>query len=554
MKQEEIKELLYKLLSLPSENEWVEFKRAEMNFHFNDIGKYFSALSNEANLKGEEYGWLVFGVEDKTRNILGTSYRTNRQNLDSLKREIADKTTNRITFVEIFELKLPRGRIIMFQIPAAPHGIPVAWEGHYYGRDGDALSALNIQEIEQIRNQVKKDDWSAKICEGAAIDDLMPEAISKARNEYKKKYLYLKDEVDKWNDSTFLNKAKITIHGKITRTAVILLGKPEAEILISPSVAKISWILKDERSIEKDYEHFGPPFILNTDAVLRKIRNLKYRYLPDATLFPIEVTQYEPYVIRESLHNCIAHQDYELNSRIIVMEKSDELIFTNAGSFIPGSVEAVIEQDAPQKYYRNQFLAAAMVNLNMIDTIGGGIKKMFMLQRERAFPLPTYNLEKSNEVTVRVFGKVIDENYTKVLMQNTDLDIATIILLDKVQKRAKLNREEFKNLKKQGLVEGRYPSIFVVSKIAIITGDKSRYIKHRAFDKQYYKKMIIEFIKNFGTASRKDIDNLLWSKLSDVLNEKQKKIKIHNLLNEMANRDRTIKNEGSDRKSKWVLV
>lgn len=554
MIQDELKKLLNKLRKLSSETEWIEFKAAKTTFNFNDIGKYFSALGNEANLKGKECGWLIFGIEDKTKNICGTQYRTKRKDLDSLKKEIADKTTKRITFIEIYELNLPEGRVIMFQIPAAPQGIPVAWDGHYYGREGESLSALNIQEIEQIRNQGEKLDWSSQVCEGAVIDDLMPEAIAKARDEYKKKHSNLISEVDKWDNVTFLNKAKIIIQGKITRTAIILLGKPESEHFISPGVARISWILKDSNNFEKDYEHFGPPFILNVDAVLGKIRNLKYRYLPSNTLFPIEINQYESYVIREALHNCIAHQDYELKSRIIIVECTDELIFTNAGNFIPGSVERVIEQDAPQIYYRNQFLTNAMVNLNMIDTIGGGIKKMFLLQRNRYFPLPSYKLENSGEVKVGIIGKVIDENYTKLLMDNTDLDITTIISLDRVQKKEKLNKDDYKKLKKQGLVEGRYPSIFVVPKIAAITEEKTRYIKHRAFDKEHYKKMVIELLTKFGSASRKDINDLLWSKLSDILKDEQKKVKINNLLNEMANKDKTIKNEGSDRQSKWKLA
>lgn len=128
------KRILEKLLNLPLETEWIEFKTAANNFHFAEIGKYFSALSNEANIKKKEYGWLIFGIDDKSRKILGTNYRTKKKDLDSLKREVANKTTNRITFVEIHELNLPEGRILMFQIPAAPQGMPVAWEGHYYGR------------------------------------------------------------------------------------------------------------------------------------------------------------------------------------------------------------------------------------------------------------------------------------------------------------------------------------------------------------------------------------------------------------------------------------
>lgn len=553
MTQEELKKLLDELRALPSETEWLEFKGSKDDYNFNKLGKYFSALSNEANLKDKLYGWLIFGIEDKTRDVIGSRYRPHRNELDSLKSEIANKTTNRITFMEIHELHLHEGRVIMFQIPAAPKGIPIAWEGHYYGRDGQSIGALNLQEIEQIRNQIKNFDWSAQICDGATIHDLNKDAIIKAREKYREKFPQKIRNVNEWDDIIFLNKAKITIQNKITRTAIILLGKEESEHFLSPSIAKISWILKDENDLEKDYEHFGPPFLLNSDAVYSKIRNLKYRYLLKNTLFPTEITQYEPYVIREALHNCIAHQDYGLKGRITVVEKPDELLFANLGSFIPGSVEKVIEQDAPQEYYRNQFLVNAMVNLNMIDTICSGIKKMFILQRNRYFPMPDYDLGEPDKVKVRIIGKVLDENYTKMLIDNTSLDIKIVIYLDKVQKRQRLTKDEFKTLKAQKLIEGRYPNLFVVAKIAAIAGDKASYIKNRAFDDEHYKKMILEFIKKYGNASRQDIDKLLIDKLSNVLDEKQKRNKIKNLIYEMSKKDRTIKNTGSYKKPIWIL-
>jgi len=344
------------------------------------------------------------------------------------------------------------------------------------------------------------------------------------------------------------------MQGKITNTAIVLLGKEESEHFLLPSIARISWILKDENNKDKDYEHFGPPFILNTDAIATKIRNLKYRYLPDNTLFPIELTQYENWVIREFLHNCIAHQDYKKQNKITVIEKSDELLFSNAGIFLPGSIEAVIEQDRPPKYYRNQFLANAMFQLNMIDTIGGGIRKMFLLQRNRYFPLPTYKLDIADEVTVRITGKVLDENNTRLLMQHTDLDLKTVILLDKVQKKIHLTRDELKILKKQNLIEGRYPKIFVAAKIASVTGEKTRYIKNRAFDDAYYKQMIIAYIEKYGSANRTDIDELLMNKLSDALDETQKKKKIANLLSQMSQKDHTIKNKGTKKYPEWSLI
>ncbi|MFA5857989.1 MAG: RNA-binding domain-containing protein [Elusimicrobiota bacterium] len=546
--------LFNELLKFSKEKEWVEFKEAKTDYDFDKLGKYFSAICNEANLNHQQCGWLVFGVVDKTRKVCGTNYRrSGKYTLDALKKEVADKTTGRISFADIYELPLTEGRVVMFKIPPAPRGIPIAWCGHYYGREGESLAPLSLSELDGIRIQ-NKHDWSEQICSSASLSDLESKALLKAREEYKKTHMRLAQEVDKWSDETFLNKTRLSINDKLTRAAIILLGKPEAENHISPGIARISWILKDDNNIEKDYEHFGPPFILNTDEVLTKIRNLKYRYIPNQTLFPMETMQYETYVIREALHNCIAHQNYELRSRIVVVELPEQLIFTNSGSFLPGSIENVIEQDAPQKFYRNHLLATAMADLNMIDTVGGGIKKMFLKQRERYFPLPTYILNRADEVTVKIYGKIMDENYTKLLMKRTDLNLSTIMLIDRVQKKEKVSTDAIRYLRTQKLVEGRSPNIYLTSQLASTAGDKAGYIKNRAFDKEHYKKMIIAFIEKFSSATRKDIDNLLLDKLSDVLNEKQKRNRIRNLMYEMSKKNRSIKNSGTNKCPKWVLL
>ena len=490
----------------------------------------------------------------KTSHGVGSHYRVNRAVLDRLKSEIAIHTTDHITLIEIYELFLTEGRVVMFQIPAAPLGLPVSWKGHYYGRTAESLGALNLQEIEQIRSEHRDYDWSAQICLNATIDDLDIEAIARARIEYKNKNPRLVQDVDTWDDKTFLNKARLTIQDKITRTAIILLGKEESEQFINPGVAKITWKLNDDLGMEKDYQHFGPPFLLNTDEVYSKIRNLNYRYLQDNSLFPYELKQYDPYLIRETLHNCIAHQDYELSGRINVVERSDELLFTNLGTFLPGTVENVISTDAPLEKYRNYFLANAMVNLNMMDIIGSGIKKMFNLQRQRHFPLPDYDLNEPKRVKVRILGKIIDENYTRLLIKRPDLDMKTVINIDKVQKGLPLASQDLKRLRALGLIEGRKSKLYVSAQVASLTDGKSDYIKNRAFDDAHYKDMIIEFITKFGSANRRDVDKLVMDKLSDVLTDDKKRKKISNLLYDMSKNDGTIINTGSDRRSVWVLL
>ena len=550
----ELQAKLTELLALPAETEFVEFKEAKNNYDFDDLGKYFSALSNEANLKGQTWGWLVFGVKDKPRQIIGSQYRPNRVHLDSLKEEIANQTSNRLTFEEIHEVVRPEGRVVMFQIPPALRGMPTAWKGHYYGRDNEAIGPLSLHEIEQIRKQATQEDWSAQICVGATLGDLDPKATVFARQEFKKKHPDLATEADQWDDPTFLNKAKVCINGRITRTAIILLGKNEAEHFLAPGIARISWILKDEQKVETDYQHFGPPLLLAVDQVFAKVRNLTYRYLPDASLYPTEITQYDPWVIRETLHNSIAHEDYAQGGKINVVEEPGSLLFTNVGEFLPGSVEEVVRRDAPPDLYPNRFLAEAMVNLNMIDTIGSGIKRMFTKQRQRNFPMPDYDLSERNRVKVRITGKVIDEKYTRMLRTRTDLDLMDVIALDKVQKGKAISEEEFKSLKARKLIEGRRPNLFVSAEVAAATETMVDYLKKRGIDKNYCQKMVVDLLKKQGQASRQDFHKLLLGKLSDALDDVQKKNVITNLLQEMRREAIIQPVEGKRGKgAKWEL-
>ncbi|MCX7028390.1 MAG: putative DNA binding domain-containing protein [Spirochaetes bacterium] len=556
LNQRQLRTLLSDFRMKKSENEVFEFKEAKRGFSFSEIGKYFSALSNEANLSNEECAWLIFGIRDKDHAIVGSQYRSNRPDLDSLKGEIANKTTNRITFIEIHELMEPEGRVVLFQIPAAPRGIPVLFEGHYYGRDGEELALLNLEKIERIRSQSAAHDWSAGIIPDASLDDLDPQALAVARANFMSKFPDKALDVESWDDLTFLNKAKLTNKGKMTRTAILLLGREESEHYLNPSEAKIRWVLKDLSNNDKDYEIFSIPFLLSVDKVNSKIRNLKYRYLKEGTLFPEEVLKYEPFIIREALNNCIAHQDYQKSGRINVIEIEDEeLIFTNYGSFIPGSVERVVIEDAPEEQYRNPFLVTAMFNLKMVDTAGGGIKKMFGFQRNRFFPMPEYDISDA-KVKVTIIGKVLDMEFARVLAKNPSLSLSDIILLDKIQKKQTVTEEAAKHLRELGLIEGRRPNYFISSNLAASTSNdtlKAQYVKQRGFNDEHYKSMIVEYLKTYGSATRKDLDLLLLSKLPDILTDKQKSNKISNLLGALRKRGK-LKNCGTMNKPKYILI
>jgi ATP-dependent DNA helicase RecG len=542
---------LAELLAAPGESECVEFKEAKTSFEIDKLGKYFAALCNEANLKGADSSWLIFGITND-RRVCGSKYKPNRPELDSIKQLVAEKTTLNVTFIEIYEVATPEGRVVIFQIPPAPRGIPISWEGHWFGRNGESLVPLSLEELDRIRAQVK-DDWTGATISEATLESLDPKAIQKAREQYSIKNPKHSEELKSWDDVTFLNKAKVLKQGRITRTALLLLGREENATLTGRAQLTISWILQDGSGKALDYQHFSPPFILTVDEVLAKIRNLTYRYLANESLFPQEISTYDSFVIREALHNCLAHQDYALNGKVNVVEKPEELLFANSGSFLPGSVVAVVERDAPSEQYRNPFLAEAMVNLNMIDTIGSGIKRMFEVQRERFFPLPEYDLDDSERVQVKIFGRVLDQNYSALLREHSNLDLPTVMLLDLVQKNKPIPKDAAHRLRGLRLVEGRFPHLFISSHVAIALDQRADYIRKRPLHDSHYEGLIVSYMGQFGPASRTDLRRLLFEKLPDVLSDEQKEYKLHNLLSSMSLRG-LIYFVGSKGSGRWHLT
>lgn len=551
MNTAELTALLDRLCAEPRETEWLEFKA---NRHEPQaLGEYLSALANSACLLGRPRGYLAFGIEDGSHAVVGTAFdpQSEKGKGEQLLPLWLSLGLRPNVGFEIHPFTYQGERVVLFEVHPA-FDRPVEFYGTAYVRDGTSKTELSKYPEKARTIWNRRVDWSAQVCEQASLNDLEPQAIAKARREFATKFPAQAAAAAGWDDATFLNKAKLTIRGGVTHAALLLLGKPEASTLLAPAVARISWLLKNERNEDLDYEHFGPPFLLNVDKVLARIRNLTVRELPGGTLFPVELTQYDPWVIREALHNCIAHQDYGLRGRVQVVETPDALLLTNVGGFLPGRVETVIEQDAPLEIYRNPFLAEAMVNLNMIDTQGGGIKRMFMKQRERFFPMPDYDLSQPERVMVKLRGRILDERYTRVLMSQSGLELGLIMLLDKVQKGARISADESRRLKAAKLVEGRYPNLMVAAPLAALAGQKAQHIRNRGLDSRYYRDMIVELVREHQPVSREDIDRLLLDKLPEVLSDEQKLSKVHNLISSLSGK--AIRNAGTRQSPRWILI
>ncbi len=533
------------------ENETIEFKEASRDYDTDKIGKYVSALSNEANLSGDESAWLVFGVRNKTRAVVGTDYRMDSARLSKLKEQVADGTEPSLTFRNIKVLDHPDGRVILFEIPPAPKGIPISWKGHFYARADESLQPLALDKLDAIRGQSALMDWTAQIVEDADIDDLLPEAVAVAREAFieKNSSRISSDIVDSWSDQEFLAHVGLLTKRGMTRAALLLLGKPESVYLLSPHMAELTWKLVGQESA---YEHFSIPYILTTTQLYGRIRNIKIRLLPPDELVQREVGKYDQGTVLEAIHNCIAHQDYNAYSRISVVEYPDRLEFISVGSFFEGDPDDYAIHGRMPRQYRNPTLVHAMTQLNMIDHLGYGIERMNRSQANRYLPLPDYDLSEPGEVRLTIYGSVVDEAYTRLLMQSRNLPFEDVLALDRVQKGRPIPDTTLRRLRRKRLVEGRKPHLHVAASIADATGTSAEYIQVRGQSEEYCMALISDYLKRNGIAQRSELDEAVIPSLSAELTDEQKRNKVKNLLAKMRQRGLVVYEASGDNRG-WRL-
>ena len=498
----------YLLREYPQENarcEWKEFKNLKNSFcgdEKNDVISYVSAI---ANMDG---GDLVIGVHDKTLEIVGTdTYNYDKQKAILRLTERCVNLSTEDLYIDEFITDDTNRKVWVIHIPKHLPKRPVFAHNKAWQRIEDSLVEMTTERMSTILDEpiFSETDWSAQIVSDATIDDLDEVAIAKARMMFKKVHSRIPEaEVNAWTVETFMSKCGIMKNGGITRAAIILLGKYESAFKLRPAVVQVTWTRRDEKQDVVDYEHFTVPFILTVDEILSKIENLTMREMPGGTLFPDTMKQYDDYTIREALHNCIAHQDYTMQQRINFVENPTYLYYSNAGSFIPGTLENALTNEEPQAYFRNECLCRAMVDFNMIDTVSRGIKKMFNEQWRRHFPMPDYEIDaKNRKVSVRIYGNEINKQYTNLLKTNDSLTLWDCISLDAVQKGRTIHEDVAQNLLNRGLIEGEAPNYTISLGIAKATNQLQGYTKQKGLDKEKMKQMILQYLKNAGTDGAK---------------------------------------------------
>ena len=538
------------IAKIGKECRYLEFKS---NYQEVDkLGRYISALSNGACLDHQDFAYLYFGVDDETLEIKGTTFdcaKVKAVGNEALELYLRRMVVPKVNFSIIEFMYEGKQRVVLFKIPAAVNE-PTTYKQKPYIRVDSHVTDLTpyVDWMRQI--YTSQIDWSAQIVEDATLEDLDPEAIMIARKGFKERFPHFSADVDNWADSVFLDRANLTQDGMITRTALLLVGKREKAHKLG-HIAQIVWKCYQDKETFGDI--FTIPFIKATTDVLGCIRNYRFKIYPHNSMIPAEVLKYDTRSILEGMHNCILHQDYVCNERILVIEDNDKLTFENAGGFYEGDYEEYITGQKTPKRYRNPFLAKAMDNVKMVDSKGYGIHNMFLRQKERYLPMPDYEGSDDSRVVMHLPGTVLDEKYSIMLLENSNINLTEAVLLDQVQKGILPNDNAIAMLRKKHLIEGRKPRLFVAKQLAQNTGTKVEYSKHKGLEVKSCESLLLSTLKEHGKLSRTEIDSLLWNVVSDQLDDKQKKSKIGNILTNLRKR-KLIENETVGNYSKWSLV
>lgn len=234
MEEKDLHTLINSLLQEPEEKAWLEYKT---NIAVNNasitpegVGEYISALSNGAAINNRDFGYLVLGIEDGTKKVVGTnlkmsSYKVGNQDFELWLRIYIHPKIN----FEFFETIYQGFPVVVVRIPMAKNE-PTNFQKKPFIRINSQKTDLrnHPEYVRKIYNSLT--DWSAKTIETASIEDLDPQALIVARAKFKEKNINegFYNEIDNWETAKFLDKAKITINGKITNTAILLLGKQES--------------------------------------------------------------------------------------------------------------------------------------------------------------------------------------------------------------------------------------------------------------------------------------------------------------------------------------
>lgn len=508
-------EKVLEILQQNTENEVVEFKKAENGKDFDTVGKYFSALSNEANLRGCQYAWLVFGIDDKTHEPVSTRVQFPKD----YKQQIGVHTTCNITFREIYEVYQKGKRVVMLQIPAAPLATPIQWKGHWYGRRGESLVPLDMEKIDKIRSQSGLGDWSAEVIREADFTDIDQLAVTTLKKKYAKKqnndyFLSLSDE-------QVLSDLELISEKGITNAAILLVGTENAIHRYMPQATVILEYRESEADIEyKQRQEYRECFYLAIDKLWQHI-NVRNTGVPiHEGPYIYNIPAFNESVIREAVCNAVAHRSYKIGSETVVKLYPNKITIINAGGFPLGVTRENLLTVSSTP--RNRLLADVLAKTGIVERSGQGVDKIYRNTLSEGKDAPDYSNSNAYSVELTISAVIRHKAFALFIKSVQDelpdeekLSVFDIIALDHIRNDdyADIKRTIIQKLIKRGLVEQagktKGTTYHLSQRYYDFVEDSVGHFRNlKEWDESMAIPMIIAFLNKYGSAKMRDFESL----------------------------------------------
>lgn len=480
------------------EGENTEFKKAENTFEFEELARYACALANRGG------GYVVLGITDKRpRQVVGS--RAFEQP-ERTRNGLMDRLHLRIDF---HLLDADGKRVLVFDIPPRPVGVPIQDKGIAWWREGDSLIEMPMEEMRAIFAEVGH-DFSADICKDAALSDLDESAVEAFRRQW----------MEKTNQSGLANLSVIqllqdceaTTSKGITYAALVLFGRREAlGRLLGQAEVIFEYRSSEASGPAQQREEFRQGFFSFYDRLweLINLRNNKQHYQDG--LFVMDVPTFDERVVREAVLNAISHRDYQLGGPVFVRQYQHRLEVDSPGGFPPDiTLENILDRQSP----RNRRIADILARCGLVERSGQGMNLMFELSVKQAKALPDFKGTDRMHVKVTLDGLVQDPKLL-VMMERIGLetlqsfgtgDFLTLNHIRREQTVLDELKDRIPRLLDLGVIERVARGKFILGRrYYAAVGKKGVYTRKRGLDRGTNKELLLKHIReNAETGSKMD--------------------------------------------------
>ena len=379
--------MLRRLVALPKENEWVEFKH---NFHSEDeIGERISAIANSACIDNKAYGYLVFGVDDSTHEIIGTTFRPTQKMVGSneLENWLIQNLTPHIDF-RIYEFQCDGKNIALFEIPAAEN-VPVDYKKVPYIRVGSITRRLSDfpNKERKIWNNIKYNFETSIAMEGCSAADVIKHLDTQS-------YFDMMELPYPTTQESVIDRLIV---------AGLVVNKDDCYAITNLGGILFAKNLHDFKSLERKIvrvvqyrgnnkietildEEFTKGYAIGFTTLVKFINDLLPRNEVIGDALREDVRMYPQLAIRELVANSIIHQDFSITGTSTLIEiYNDRIEFSNPGEPLIDPIRFIDEYRS-----RNEKMASLMRRLKICEEKGSGIDKVVFQCELFQLPAPYF--------------------------------------------------------------------------------------------------------------------------------------------------------------------